>query len=679
MRLDVDSLLRDRYRIIKKLIQSGMGILYLAHDEALNVDVAVKENQYTTAGHSHQFHQEATILARLRHSNLPRVIDHFVIEGQGEYLVMDYIEGMNLQENLESRGKPLPESEVVKITAVICDALEYLHSRKPAIIHQDIKPANIITTPGDDVMLVDFGLAKPYERGKVFENSVQGVTAGYSPIEQYGSDTDVRSDIYTLGATMYTLLTGQIPLEAIERAVGDDELQPIKQINPAISKSIQDVIEKAMAVMAEDRFQSVNDFRIKLFEAHPFLDTSKDKSLPDEVGDQIGQTTTRLNAEPGQGTSKTNKKKRIWLWLLPLIAVVCAASATALIYLTNQSWGSRLFHPSPIETQPIVTLAEQIQLSSPTTQSSTMLPSATTANMDAIPAVITTQAQTATTLPEGTPQGGGQGQIAFVSERTGLPQIYLINVDGSGLVQVTSKNEGACQPEWSPDGSSMAFISPCEGNKEQYDGASIFVVSFESESTSQISTLGSGDYDPAWSPDGRQLAFTSLQTGRPQVFIYDFETGEAQLLMNRTMVNRMPVWSPDGSQIVFVTPNPDNNLPTLFIVDSAGQENPRTILGSAYRETYRPDWSPEGEMIVFDLGEEGQIGSRLLPNNQNIPISTPLEIIENPGFSPDSQWLVCNGVMDIPGQDIFLMPRTGTGLSRLTNNPANDYQPAWRP
>ena len=134
MRLDVNSLLRDRYRILKKLIESGMGILYLAHDEALNVAVAVKENQYTTAGHSQQFHQEATILARLRHPNLPRVIDHFVIDGQGEYLVMDYIKGMNLQESLDSRGNPLPESEVVRIAAVICDTLEYLHSRKPAIL-----------------------------------------------------------------------------------------------------------------------------------------------------------------------------------------------------------------------------------------------------------------------------------------------------------------------------------------------------------------------------------------------------------------------------------------------------------------------------------------------------------------------------------------------------------------
>ena len=679
MGLDVNSLLRERYRILQELVQSGMGVLYLAHDEALNVNVAVKENRYTTAIHSQQFHQEATLLASLRHPNLPRVIDHFVIEGKGEYLVMDYIEGMNLQERLESSGKPLSEFEVVRIAKIICAALEYLHSRNPPIIHQDIKPANLIMTPADDIMLVDFGLAKPYDRGEVVGDLFQGVTAGYSPVEQYGQDTDVRSDIYALGATMYTLLTGLKPPEAIERAVGEDEVQPIGKINPIVSQPIQVVIDKAMAVMAKDRFQSVKDFRKKLFKAHPLLDTSKDKSPPIEAVNQTIQTTNRVVKKPVQVIPKTNKKKRVWLWLLPVIVLVCAAAATVVIFLTNQSWSSRMFQPALIETQPITTTAEQAQPLSPATQTAESQPSATTANTDAVPAAIATQTKTATVLPEGTPKGGGVGQIAFVSDRAGLPQIFLVNIDGSGLVQLTSLNEGACQPEWSPDGASMAFISPCSGNNEMYEGASIFVLTIESGNTNQISTLGSGDYDPAWSPDGSQLAFTSLQTGRPQIFIFDFETGEAQRLMNRTMVNYMPIWSPDGNQIVFVTPNPDNNLPTLFIVDSAGQENPRTILGSAFRETFRPNWSPKGDLIIFDLAEEGQIGGRLLPNKQNIRINTPLAIVENLGFSPDAKWLICNGLMDNPGQDIFLMLPTGEGLLRLTDNPADDYQPAWRP
>jgi len=669
--LDANSLLRARYMIQQKINQSGMGILYLAHDEALNVDVAVKENQYSTALHSKQFHQEATLLASLRHPNLPRVIDHFVIEGQGEYLVMDYIAGENLQECLERQGKPIEEAEAIRIAAQVCDALDYLHAKTPSIIHQDIKPANLILTPEDDVMLVDFGLAKPYERGVVVENILQGITPGYSPVEQYGSETDTRSDIYSLGATLYTLLTGVKPVEAIQRAVGEDEIRPIHQINPSVSHSLRDAIRKAMAVKADDRFQSVKEFKAGL----PGTAVKPDQA---EIYPQENQTTRHAPESNQDNRGNKKKKKRKWLWLLPIIFIVCAASAATVIAISKPAWSRNLFQP-PAATPPISTATEQLSPSSTASQSSAGYPTGTVEPGEVIPVVSATMTQTVISIRQGTPQGGGVGQIAFVSDRNGMPQIFILNLDGSELVQVTSINEGACQPEWSPDGSLLAYITPCYGNSEVYEGASIFVVNIETGDTDQVSTLGSGDYDLAWSPVGDQMAFTSLQTGRPQIFIYDFASGETHRLMNNTMVNRMPVWSPDGSQIVFVTPNPDNNRPTLFSVDSAGTGSPKTILRSVFRETFRPAWSPTGDMIIFDLGENGQIGSKQLQNNQYETIDTALEILENPGFSPDAQWLVFNGIMDTPGQDIFLMLQTGESLMRLTDSPANEYQPAWRP
>ncbi len=592
---------------------------------------------------------------------------------------MDYIAGENLQESLERRGKPLEELEVSRIAAQVCDALDYLHSRKPPIIHQDIKPANLILTPSNDVMLVDFGLAKPYERGGAVGNILQGITPGYSPVEQYGSETDERSDIYALGATMYTLLTGVKPIEAIERAIGADEIQPIGQINSAISQSLQDVIKKAMAVKAEDRFQSVNEFKTGLLAIPSTKPSLKALRRP------LHQITVNTKQSPAtflnlaQGKSKYKKKKQKWLWLLPVILVLCIASAAAVVAITKPTWINNLFQPADPPPQLHSTTTEQLSPSSTVTQSSEGSPTETVEIEEIIPVASATMTQTVPSIRQGTPQGGGVGQIAFVSERNGMPQIFLINLDGSELVQVSSITEGACQPEWSPDGSLLAYISPCHGNFEVYEGASIYVVNIETGETNQISILGSGDYDPAWSPDGGQIAFTSLQTGRPQIFIYDFESGEAQRLMNNTMVNRMPAWAPDGSQIVFVTPNPDNNRPTLFIVDSLGEENAKTILGSAFRETFRPAWSPTGDMIIFDLGENGQIGSKQLQTNQYATIDTPLDMLENPGFSPDGSWLVFNGTLDSPGQDIFIMFRSGEGLKRLTDNPAHDYQPAWRP
>ena len=247
MSLVINSLLKERYRIHAVLAQSGMGTVYQAYDETLSIEVAVKENRYTTEIHSRQFRNEATLLAGLRHPNLPRVIDHFVLPDQGEYLVMDLIAGQDLQQCLNGLGKPMAVDEVIRIGVTVCEALEYLHNRKPPIIHRDIKPANLKMTPEGQIVLVDFGLAKLFQQGERTTTGAEGSTAGYSPIEQYGQGaTDPRSDIYALGATLYTLLTCEIPPESLTRAIGEDPLQPITAFNQKVSPEVAAVIAKAI-------------------------------------------------------------------------------------------------------------------------------------------------------------------------------------------------------------------------------------------------------------------------------------------------------------------------------------------------------------------------------------------------------------------------------------------------
>ena len=321
MSLKIDSILQSRYRIINKFAQSGMGTIYLAHDEVLNVDVAVKENLYTTAAHSTQFRQEATILAKLRHPSLPRVIDHFVLEGIGEYLVMDYVEGEDLKEFLQGRDTPLEEQEVVRIGVVICDALAYLHSRTPPIIHRDIKPANLKITQNGDIHLVDFGLAKSFEQGEMTAIGAKGVTPGYSPVEQYGGGTDIRSDIYALGATLYTLLIGKVPSEAIERAMGNEDQESLDLTTLEISGSLQSVIKKAMALQADSRFQSAQAFREALLEAYPLPAFSQEKpQLSDGPLSSPSQWSTGV-ADPTIKAPK-KKKRKVWLWLIPIFILI---------------------------------------------------------------------------------------------------------------------------------------------------------------------------------------------------------------------------------------------------------------------------------------------------------------------------------------------------------------------
>jgi serine/threonine protein kinase len=259
--LERGALLHKRYRIVEVLGQGGMGSVYRAVDENLGVDVAVKENLFTSDDYARQFRLEAVILANLRHPNLPRVTDHFVIDGQGQYLIMDYVEGEDLRQRMERSG-PISEPEAVMIGVAMCDALQYLHTRKPSIIHRDVKPGNVRITPDGRIYLVDFGLAKLVKAGQATSTGARAMTPGYSPPEQYGTArTDLRTDVYSLGATLYAGLTGMIPEDGLARAMDNVELTPIRKRNPKVSKKMAAAIEKAMAVHPEDRFQSAEEFQ----------------------------------------------------------------------------------------------------------------------------------------------------------------------------------------------------------------------------------------------------------------------------------------------------------------------------------------------------------------------------------------------------------------------------------
>ncbi|MBN1976261.1 MAG: serine/threonine protein kinase [Anaerolineae bacterium] len=261
MTLSIGQVVDSRYRIVKLLGQGGFGAVYEAWDTRLERPCALKENLASSPEAEKQFGKEATILANLNHPNLPRVIDHFAVPGQGQYLVMDFVEGEDLQQMLDRRG-PLPEGEVLPWIAQTCDALAYLHGQPQPIIHRDVKPANIKIAPDGHPMLVDFGIAKLYDPALRTMLGARAITPGYSPPEQYGHGrTDIRSDIYSLGATLYALLTGEEPADSVERLIGAAALTPPKQLNPLISEPAAQVIMKALAAEPAQRFQSAEEFK----------------------------------------------------------------------------------------------------------------------------------------------------------------------------------------------------------------------------------------------------------------------------------------------------------------------------------------------------------------------------------------------------------------------------------
>ena len=268
MPLQTGQVLQRRYHIIRLLGQGGMGSVYLAKDLRLEerrcaIKEQVPDPNVTPKALTQlrqQFHIEARTLAKLDHPNLPKVSDYFSYAGN-EYLVMDYIEGKDLESALQKFAGPLPERPMLEWGIQVLSALQHLHRQDPPIIHRDIKPANIILTRQGEVKLVDFGLVKLLDSSNPRTITImRGMgTPEYTPLEQYASNlnhTDGRTDIYAFAATLYHLLTAVPPADAPQRVIDSSVLISPRQHNPALSKNIEAIILKGMSIAPEDRFQS---------------------------------------------------------------------------------------------------------------------------------------------------------------------------------------------------------------------------------------------------------------------------------------------------------------------------------------------------------------------------------------------------------------------------------------
>ncbi|MBI9043933.1 MAG: serine/threonine-protein kinase [Anaerolineaceae bacterium] len=711
MTLAEGAILNNRYRIEKVIAKGGMGAIYQAFDQSLGVLVAVKENLFVTNESSRQFHREATILAGLRHPNLPRVIDHFVISGQGQYLAMDFIEGEDLKEILSS-DKTISEDETVLIGAAICDALNYLHNRQPPVVHRDIKPGNIKITPNKQFFLVDFGLAKQSKPGIMTTTGAQALTPGFAPPEQYGQGTDTQSDIYSLGATLYNCLTGKVPEDGLARALKTEKLTPIRNLNPEISKKLAAPIEKALSVSKSQRYVSAREFKQDLLNASSMArdknnmvqQTLADTMPKIDVNGPLSAATRKMQASERiqlEKMASTAPPKRSRLPLLLGIGggVLVAACLVIAGYLafTGQIPGVNLNQNKESSTLPqdTSTPVEVVELTS-TIEPASEIPTKETQAPSLEPQVQVTNTLEFTSTPESTPKGGGSGKIAFVSDRSGTLQIYSINIDGSDLFQITNEVDGACQPNWSPDGLALVYTSPCPLSNiakpgpvsELFNNASIFMVSHDGNNRDIVAPYpGGGDFDPSWSPDGKQIAFSSYRSNRSttdlDLFLYTIEDGSVKALTADLSKDRRPIWSPDGKYLAFER---RRNEDLIWVMDMAsGESTPFSDQNSSF--AYIPAWSVD-DIIVFS---QGQSNHKINAKKFGVSNAPEVNISNGPAwyvdFSNDNRWMVYQ-TQTIEADnsrhyDIQIMPSNGgTGIPLNTQKPnmaVNDYHPAWRP
>ncbi len=261
--LSKGTLLQNRYTIKRYIGKGAMGTVYLVSDARLPDDRVIKEMNPTFLEASEReqfmelFKQEAHMLSRLHHENLPKVIDYFC-EGERYYLVMDYVDGRNLKEYRES-NTVIDKEQITKIISQICNVLDYLHSQKPPIIFRDLKPSNIMITDNSAIKLIDFGIARIFKESQKSDTVIVG-TPGFAPPEQYGKrQTDERSDIYSLGATLYYLLTGEIP--DLPDQKGRNEVA--HHVN--VPSHLKPVILKCLNAEPSERYGNISEFKKAFF------------------------------------------------------------------------------------------------------------------------------------------------------------------------------------------------------------------------------------------------------------------------------------------------------------------------------------------------------------------------------------------------------------------------------
>jgi hypothetical protein len=322
--LTPETVLQGRYRIIRQLGQGGMGAVYEAIDQRLDTTVALKETLFADERLRKQFEREARLLARLHHPALPRVSDHFS-EGDGQFLVMQFIPGDDLSEMMTRKRGPFPADQVLTWADQLLDALDYLHTQDPQIVHRDIKPQNLKLTSRGQIILLDFGLAKG-QAGEISRvttaASIFGYTPNYAPLEQIqGLGTDSRSDLYSLGATLYHLMTGVKPPDALTRAAAlvngqPDPLALASEVNTSIGKEVDQVLGKAMAQSREQRYATAVDMRKALHgteQASTIVNRGEAQTVlfPPAAATVANPTQTAVRQETVAATGETTVVRRV--------------------------------------------------------------------------------------------------------------------------------------------------------------------------------------------------------------------------------------------------------------------------------------------------------------------------------------------------------------------------------
>ena len=692
-------LLKSRYKIVSLLGKGGMGEVYLAEDQSLATQVAVKVNHNLSPHASAQFIREARLLASLKHPNLPRVIDYFTGD-DSEYLVMDFIAGENLKTIVDQKTK-LSTTMILHWAEQLGNALNYLHTQNPPIFHRDIKPTNIKITPSGEVILVDFGIAKTGDASQETQSGAWGYTPGYAPPEQVsGLRTGPYSDQFSLAATLYFLFAGVPPTDSAQRMIGEQELVPLQVLNPDVPTHTTNAIQKAMSIKPDGRFSTVGDFIGALCNTSPIPDPafaqrtviSTSRGVPHAQIPVPALSTADVPAVPVPPVEVKKRSSPIG-WIIGILAVAAIGIGAFLLLSNRNNQPAAPEVNSQQQTAPM-----EIVVVTSTPESEATATPQPTPEPTSEPTL--TPAPTDTPAPVYSPVGRG-GKVAFVSNRQadGFDQIWLMDVvqDEEGNLlginpdQLTFNDGDKFKPAWSPDGTKLLYSGwstgiTANGNPMANDIWMLDLANPGAEPVNLTQRQRDDKY-AAWSPLGDKIVFTSYyrDDGIPQLFMMNPD-GSGQTRLSERFAESYATWTPNAEFLMFVQST--GNLNVVYMRDKYSQYTDgehkfdRSTDEGRLGSVSEPNLSLDGAVLAYTRTitstKTNIYAAPYVDRGKTVIPLTDTGMDRSPFWSPDGKWLVF--VSDRNGNsEIYIMDKDGGQQTNLTNFASEDKDPAWQP